>query len=74
MSVFGVDDFEGFCYGYRDGNELKLVQKGNNEADPTNLQRYIWEPGSNSWTIQSRPIAAGKEGEVFLDMKLTLVK
>lgn len=74
MSVFGVDDFEGFCYGYRNGNELKLVQKGNNEADPTNLQRYIWEPGSNSWTIQSRPIAAGKEGEVFLDMKLTLVK
>jgi hypothetical protein len=71
MSVFGVDDFEGFCYGYRNGNELKLVQKANNEADPTNIQRWTWEPTSKSWTIQSRPeIASGKEGEVFLDMKL----
>ena len=74
MSVFGVDDFEGFCYGHRDGNELKLIQKGNNEADPTNLQRFIWEPTSNSWIIQSRPIVDGKEGEVFLDMKLTPAK
>ena len=70
MSVFGVDDFEGFSYGSRNGNELKIVQKGNNEAAPTNIQRYIWEPASNSWSIQSRPIVAGKEGEVFLDMKL----
>jgi hypothetical protein len=74
MSVFGVDDFEGFCYGYRDGNELKLVQKSNNDADPTNFQRYTWEPISNSWTIQSRPVIAGKEGEVFLDMKLVHAK
>ncbi len=33
MSVFGVDDFEGFCYGYRNGNELKLIQKGNSKTD-----------------------------------------
>src|SRR3954466_15456268 len=54
MSVFGVDDFEGFCYGYRDGNELKLIQKGNGEADPKNIsiQRYTWEPISKSWNIQ----------------------
>ncbi len=70
-SVFGVDDFEGFCYAYRNGNELKLVQKENNETDPINIQRWTWEPTSNSWTIRSRPeIASGKEGEVFLDMKL----
>jgi len=74
MSVFGVDDFEGFCYGYRNGNELKLVQKGNNETDPVNIQRLTWEPASNSWTIQSRPIVSGKEGEVFLNMKLVPAK
>jgi len=74
MSVFGVDDFEGFCYGYRNGNELKLIQKGNNQTDPTNIQRYNWDPLSNSWTIQSRPVIAGKEGDVFLDMKLVAVK
>jgi hypothetical protein len=74
MSVFGVDDFEGFCYGDRNGNELKLIQKGNNETDPTNVQRYTWEPTSHSWTIQSRPIVDGKEGDVFLDMKLTATK
>ena len=74
MSVFGVDDFEGFCYGSRNGNELKFVQKANNEAAPTNIQRYTWEPTSNSWTIQSKPIVAGKEGDVFLDMKLTAAK
>ena len=28
MSVFGSDDFEGFCYGSRNGNELTMVQKG----------------------------------------------
>jgi len=74
MSVFGVDDFEGFCYGSRNGNELRVVQKANNDADPTNIQRYIWERTSNSWTIQSRPVIAGKEGEVFLDMKLVPAK
>ena len=74
MSVFGVDDFEGFCYGYRNGNELKLIQKGNNETDPTNIQRYTWEPISKSWTIQSRPVISGKEGDVFLEMKLVAAK
>lgn len=76
MSVFGVDDFEGFSYGSRNGNELKVVQKGTNEADPKNIsiQRYTWEPTSNSWTIQSRWAIAGKEGELFLDMKLVAAK
>ncbi|MEP6947678.1 MAG: hypothetical protein ABI863_00325 [Ginsengibacter sp.] len=74
MSVFGVDDFEGFCYGYRNGNELKLIQKGNNKTDPTNIQRYTWEPISKSWAIQSRRVIAGKEGDVFLDMKLVAAK
>ena len=70
MSIFGVDYFEGFSYGSRDGNEIKVVQKANNEADGTNIQRYIWEPTTNSWTILSRPEEKGKEGEVFLEMKL----
>ncbi len=71
MSIFGVDFFEGFSYGTRNGNEIKVVQKANNEADDTNIQSYVWEPATKSWTIQSRPeIASGKEGEVFLEMKL----
>ena len=70
-SVFGVDDFEGFCYAYRNGNELKLIQKGVIETDPPNIQRWTWQPSSKSWAIQSRPeISSGKEGDIFLDMKL----
>jgi hypothetical protein len=70
MSIFGVDFFEGFSYGSRNGNEIKVLQKPNNEADDTNIQTYIWEPTTDSWTIQSRPEVGGKEGEVFLDMQL----
>ncbi len=70
MSIFGVDYFEGFSYGSRNGNEIKVVQKANDQAEPTNIQRYLWEPSSNSWTIQSRQEKGGKEGEVFLDMEL----
>ena len=76
MSVFGVDDDEGFWYGYRNGNELKIFQKANitSNSDTLNVQRFTWDPTSNSWTIQSRPVIAGKEGELILDMKLTSAK
>ncbi len=73
MSIEGDEDIsEGFSYGYRSGNEFKTVAKFG--ADTSIVQRYTWEPTSNSWTIQSRPIIAGKEGDIFLDMKLTAAK
>ncbi len=76
VSVFGYDEDEGFWYAYRNGNEIKIYQTANITAhsDTLNIQTLTWEPASNSWHIQSRPQIAGKEGEVFLDMKLTAVK
>jgi hypothetical protein len=74
VSIEGSDDYEGFCYAYRNGNEIKLMQKANALSDTTIVQRMIWEPDSGSWVIQSRPEVDGKEGKLFLDMKLTLVK
>jgi hypothetical protein len=68
-SIEGSDDFEGFCYAFRHDNELKLMQKVNT-ADKTVIQRMTWEPESGSWIVQSRPEVAGKEGKIFLDMKL----
>ena len=71
VSVFGNDDDDGFWYAYRNGNEIKFLQKGITNSDTMNVQTFTWEPTSNSWRIQSRPQINGKEGEVFLDMKLT---
>jgi len=74
VSIEGSDDFEGFCYAYRNGNEIKLMQKISPPSDTTIVQRMIWEPDSGSWLIQSRALVGGKEGKLFLDMKLTPVK
>jgi hypothetical protein len=74
VSIEGADDYDGFCYAYRNGNEIKLMQKINAPSDTTIVQRMIWEPDYGSWIIQSRPEVDGKEGKLFLDMKLTLVK
>jgi len=74
VSIEGADDYEGFCYAYRNGNEIKLMQKINATSDTTIVQRMIWNPEYGSWIIQSRPEVAGKEGKLFLDMKLTPVK
>jgi hypothetical protein len=69
MSIEGDEDLsEGFCYGYRNGNEFKTVAKFG--SDTLIVQRFTWEPVSGSWHIVSRPEIAGKEGEVFLEMKL----
>jgi hypothetical protein len=68
-SIEGSDDFEGFCYAYRNENELKLIQK-TISSEETVIQRMIWESESGSWILQSRPEVAGKEGKIFLDMKL----
>lgn len=70
MSIEGDEDlFEGFCYGYRNGNDFKTIAKFS--ADTSVVQHLIWQPESKTWLIQSRPEIKGKEGEMFLDMKLT---
>lgn len=70
MSIEGDADLsEGFFYGYRSGNEFKTVAKFS--SDTSIVQRMIWQPGTNTWLIQSRAEISGKEGEVFLEMKLT---
>ncbi len=73
MSIEGDEDLsEGFCYGYRTGNDFKTVAKFG--ADTNIVQHFIWHPETNTWNIQSRPEINGKEGEIFLDMKLTAAK
>ena len=76
VSVFGNDDDEGFWYAYRNGNELKIIGKPiiTSDSDTLNIQRLIWHPETNAWSIQTRPGVNGKEGELFLDMKLTIAK
>ena len=76
MSVFGNDDDEGFWYGYRNGNELKILGKPfiTSTSDSMVVQRLTWQPDTNTWLIQSRQSANGKEADVFLDMKLTAMK
>ncbi len=76
ISVFGNDDDEGFWYGYRNGNELKILGKPliTSTSDSMVVQRLIWQPETNTWHIQSRQSANGKEADVFLDMKLTAMK
>lgn len=70
MSIEGDEDLsEGFSYGYRNGNDFKNIAKFG--ADTNIVQHLIWQPESNIWLIQSRPEINGKEGELFLDMKLT---
>ncbi len=72
ISVFGVNDDEGFWYGYRNGNELKIVAKPSitSTSHAMVVQRLKWDPESNTWLIESRQSANGKEGDVFLEMKL----
>ena len=73
MNAFGSDDYEGFCYASRNGNELTMVQKGTDSTKVV-VQRYTFDPTSNSWLIQSRKRISGKEGEVFVEIKLTAAK
>ncbi|HEY4323911.1 MAG TPA: hypothetical protein VGN20_07985 [Mucilaginibacter sp.] len=74
MSIEGLDydPSEGFCYGHRNGNEFKTVAKFG--VDSLIVQRYTWEPASGSWNIKSNWVIAGKEGDVFLEMKLITAK
>ena len=73
MSIEGDEDLsEGFSYGYRNGNDFKTVAKFG--ADTNIIQHYTWHPATNTWNIRSVPEINGKEGDVFLDMKLTAIK
>lgn len=43
MSIEGDEDlFEGFCYGYRNGNDFKTIAKFS--ADTSVVQHLIWQP------------------------------
>lgn len=73
MSIEGDEDLsEGFCYGYRNGNDFKVVAKFG--VDTNIVQHILWQPETNTWLIQTRQESNGKESEVFLEMKLTAVK
>ena len=75
MNVFGAEEpYEGFCYAYRSGNEIKLVQKMTHTSDSVNIQRLTWEPSSGSWHIVARWMISGKEGEPFLEQKVVAIK
>ena len=70
MSIEGDEDLsEGFGYGSRNGNDFRTSQKFG--TDTAIVQHAIWQPETKTWRIQSRPEINNKEGDVFLDMKLT---
>jgi len=64
--------YEGFCYAYRHGDVIETV--ANFGLDSVIVQRFTWYPAGRSWNITSRWVIAGKEGDVFLDMKLVAAK
>src|SRR6185312_3858112 len=73
MSIEGdADRSEGFCYGYRTGNEFKTVAKFG--TDSLIVQRFTWDPISASWSAKSNWVIGGKEDAAFLDLKLVAVK
>ncbi|MEP6952265.1 MAG: hypothetical protein ABI863_23440 [Ginsengibacter sp.] len=74
MTVHGDDGpYEGFCYAHQTGNEFKLVKKWAGSGNAT-VQRFTWEPHSNSWDIDMRLLVNGKESESQVDMKLATAK
>jgi hypothetical protein len=74
MSIEGVDNdpSEGFCYGYRNGNEFKTVS--NYGRDSLIVQKLTWQPASGTWSIKTVWMIGGVEGEPFLEMKLVALK
>lgn len=75
MGVFGSDGpYEGFCYAYRDGNEIKLVKKLGSDSNTITVQRFTWEPVSASWHSEMRQITNGNEGNILVDQKLVALK
>ena len=75
MTVFGSDgSYEGFCYAYRDNNEIKLIKKCESDSNTITVQHFIWEPTTTSWHSEMRQMINGKEGEVLVDQKLVASK
>ena len=73
LTIRGVDTpYEGFSYASRSGNELKIASK--TSPDEFINQRFIWDPVSGSWRIESRLQKMGKEGELYLDLKAISLK
>jgi hypothetical protein len=70
LTVHGGDvphEPEGFYYGDRTGNELKMsLTKG---SEVVAYQRFIWEPASGSWRFQGTRLIDGKEQEPNVDQK-----
>jgi hypothetical protein len=74
LTVHGGDgpiEPEGFSYGDRTGNELKVVLKG---PEIVVHQTFTWEPASESWHFQGRRVIEGKEQEPHVHQKAVRVK
>ena len=74
LTVHGGDgpiEPEGFTYGVRTGNELKMVLKG---PEIVIYQTLTWEPASESWHFQGRRVIEGKEQEPHVNQKAIRVK
>ena len=68
LTVHGADgpfQPEGFSYGDRTGNELKMVLTKGSEVVIT--QRFAWDPSSKSWHFQGRRVIDGKTQEPHVD-------
>ena len=75
LAVLGSDGpYEGFCYAYRKGNEIKLVKKCESDSNTITIQRFTWEPISGSWQSEMRQLINGNEGETLVNQKLVAVK
>lgn len=74
LTVHGGDvphEPEGFYYGERTGNELKMAMtKG---AEVVGYSRLIWEPDSQSWRFQGGRVIDGKEQAPLVDQKAVAV-
>lgn len=75
LTVHGGDvphEPEGFYYGDRAGNELKMAHTKGTEV--IGNSRFIWEPASKSWHFQGRRVIDGKEQEPHIDQKAVHTK
>jgi hypothetical protein len=75
LTVHGGDvphEPEGFYYGDRTGNELKMVHTKGSEV--IGNSRFTWDPVSGSWYFQGRMVVAGKEQEPIVDQKAVAAK
>ena len=67
FSVRGIDEpWEGLSYAIRTGNELTVSSVISPEEKI--IQRFTWQPSSNSWHLETRLEKIGKEGEPYLDL------